>query len=157
MMHLNPFRIMALSIACGTAILFLDTPCPNAGAAPPTNSRPTITHLDPDNYLIHWSSGGPNNPLDLDVRGSRFHSGTVILLGKTALSTTFVSATELKAQCSVETLRSIPWSKTMSNPNDGHGGAEKWGIIYVRVRNPGRSGLTSRPAKFTVYTEIMGG
>lgn len=119
--------------------------------------EPAITHLVPDNDTADVPAGGPDSPLKLDVRGLRFESGATVRLGSSAIPTTLVSSTELKADCRYKTLLSIKPARWIPNKNSVHSGVDSKSILHVTVRNPGKSGRTSRPADFIIHIEVMGG
>ena len=123
--------VPAADLASGSVIqITVQSPAPGGGASSPVNftvndPTPAILAINPASVLV----GSGNTALD--VTGSNFVATSVVAWNGAALTTTFVSATELKA--------TVPATDLASSS-----------VSQVTVKNPVPGGGTSSPANFTV-------
>jgi hypothetical protein len=126
--------------APGTAQVAVFNPVPGGGSsvaaiftinAPPSNPVPALTTLSP----AYVSAG--TGTFTLTVSGSGFVTGSTVYWGSTALSTQFVSASQLTAQ--------VPAAQIVSS-----------GITPVTVETPAPGGGTSNTMQFEVDSADSG-
>jgi hypothetical protein len=111
------------------APVVVPTPAP---APTPTAQTPTISSLSPSGAI----AGGPSFTITLN--GTNFLNNSVVQFNSTALTTTFISSTQLQA--------TVPAGQITFA-----------GVAQVAVANPAASGGTSVSSSFLVGTTQVGG
>ncbi len=134
--------------APGSLALVVTSPAPGGGTSTPPFSFgvndpvPTATSVSPSFALV----GSPDTPIV--VTGAKFVSSSTVLLGATALATTFVDATTLDATIPAGSLAgAASLVLTVSTPAPGGGTS---GALAFTVDNPGPTITAVSPASTLV-------
>jgi hypothetical protein len=130
----------------GTASVTVSNPAPgggSSGGAPFSigNATPTVTSLSPVNAIVGGAA------FTLTVNGASFVSGAVVNWNGSALTTSFVSATQLTAQVPAIDISSTGTaSVTVTNPAPGGGTSSAW---TFPINNPSPAITSLSPASAT--------
>jgi trimeric autotransporter adhesin len=110
---------------------------------------PTITIIAP--ALVQAGSGA----FTLTVNGSGFNSASTVSLGGTALSTSFLSATQLSASVDSSSIANYGWLPvTVSNPTPGGGTSQVTPLtIFAAINVPANSMLFD-PYSRQIYASV---
>lgn len=93
----------------------------------------------------------------LTVTGTGFNPGSTVNLGTTALSTTYVSATQLTAQVTADQVKNYGWAAiSVSNPAPGGGVSQLVPLTIYDLLNVPASNLIFDPYSQLLYATIPG-
>ena len=110
---------------------------------------PSITGISPN--LVQAGTAD----FTLTVTGTGFNADSVVNLGANALSTTYVSATQLTAAVSAADIANYGWTPiTASNPSPGGGVSQILPLTIYDVVNVPASGILFDPFSQLLYTTV---
>ena len=114
-------------------------------------AMPGISALSPN--LVQAGSAD----FTLTVTGTGFNAGSTVNLGSAALSTTYVSSTQLTASVTASDIANYGWAAvTVSNPSPGGGISQILPLTIYNVVNVPASGLLFDPFSQLLYATIPG-
>jgi hypothetical protein len=112
---------------------------------------PTVSAISP-NFVQAGSTD-----FTLTVTGAGFDSASTVNLGTTALTTTYVSATQLTAAVTASEIANYGWAAiTVSNPTPGGGVSQVVPLTIYAVVNVPASGLLFDPYGQQLYATLPG-